>query len=335
MEENKEESKKENFFEKLLKKEVIISLVVGLLLGIIIMFFANGGFAVTVSGKVITTGNLYNKMKDYYSIDLVLEDVDSKILNKKYKLSEEDLKDIKETADNYIKQYEAYGYSQEQFLEENGFKDYDNFVDYLSTDYKRSVYFYDYLATKLEKNAVENYYNENSFGKVNTKHILVKTSDDMTEDKALALANEIINKLNSGENFDTLAKEYTTNYSEDVITEDLGEMGAFDNLEEGYVEEMKNLEAGKYSTEPVKTSYGYHVIYCVDRKEKTEEITLSERMSIIGKLAQEANLNTDNTEYYKALIQMRKDAHLKFYDKELKAKYEEYCNKYVEEDTQD
>ena len=326
-----EENKKENVFKRLLKKEVIISLVVGLVLGLIIMFFITGGVEGFVSGKFITKGSLYEKMKGYYSIELVLEDVDSTILNKKYKLSEDELNELKETADYYIEQYEYYGYTEEEFLEGNGFESYDDFVNYLGIDYKRTLYVYDYLETQLEENAVQAYYEENAFGTVNTKHILVETSDDMDDAQALALANEIISKLNNGEDFDTLATEYTTNYPDNVITEDLGEMGAFDNLEEAYVTGMKELEVGGHSQTPVQTSYGYHVIYCVDKTEKTEEISNADKMAIVDILATEAGLSLDTTTYYQALIQMRKDAGLKFFDKDLKTKYEDFCATYVEE----
>lgn len=329
------EEKKESIFKKLLTKEVIISLVVGLLLGVIIMFFVNGGVEAFVSGKLITKGKLYNKMKEYFSINLVLEDVDKAILDKKYDLSEEDLNEVKKTADNYIEQYEMYGYTQEDFLKENGFESYDDFVEYWELDYRRSLYVYDYLEKQLDENAVKNYYDEHAFGKVNTKHILVKTSDTIDETQAQTLANEIITKLNDGENFDTLATEYTTNYEDNVITEALGEMGAFDNLEEAYVNGMKELEVGKHSATPVKTSYGYHVIYCVDKAEKTEEISNKDKIAIIDVLATEAGLTLDQATYYKALIQMRKEAGFKIFDKDFKEKYEEYCASYVEVEEED
>lgn len=326
--EGKEEN---NFFKGFLKKEVIISLVIGLLVGAGAMFFINGGFAARVGSKVITTGNLYNKMKEYYSINLVLEDVDEAILNKKYDLEQEELDEIKEMADSYISQYEQYGYSKEDFLSENGFEDYDAFVEYLTTDYKRTVYYYEYLETQLEENAVKTYYDENAFGKINNKHILVQTSDDFTEEQALTLANEIINRLNGGDEFDTIAQEYTTNYSDNVITEDLGEIGAFDTLETAYLDALKGLEKGKHTETPVKTSYGYHVIYCIDRTEKAEEISRKDRMAIVNELAGDI-MNDDSNLYYKTLIKMREEANLKFYDNTLKEKYEDYCANYVEED---
>ena len=325
-----EENKKENLFKKLLKKEIIISLIIGLVFGLIIMFFMANGIEGYSSGRFITEGSLYGKMKQYYSIDLVLENIDTKILNKKYKLTDEELNNLKQTADDYIERYEMYGYTKEEFLEGNGFASYDDFVEYLSLDYKKSLYVYDYLETQLEENAVQTYYDEHAFGKVNTKHILVEASDNMDDTQALALANEIISKLNNGEAFDTVATEYTTNYPDNVITEELGELGAFDNLDEAYVEGMRKLEKGKYSEEPVKSSFGYHVIYCVDKTEKTEEISNTEKMAIVDVLATEAGLTLDETTYYKALIQMREDAGLKFFDKEFKEKYEEYCEPYVE-----
>lgn len=329
-----EENKKENVLKKILKKEVIISLVVGLLVGAGIMFFVNGGFVARVGGKTITTGSLYNKMKDYYSINLVLEDVDAAILNKKYHLTEGEIDDMKTMADKYISQYEQYGYSEEEFLSENGFEDYDAFVDYLSLDYKRTVYFYDYLETKLEDNAVKTYYDENAFGKISNKHILITTSDDMTDEQALAVANEIIGRLNDGEDFDTLAKEYLEKYPNNEVNEDLGEVGAFDNLETEYIDALKTLEKDKYTETPVKTSYGYHVIYCTNKTEKTEEISRDDKMAIVNILAEDI-MNEDSNLYYKTLINMRKESNLKFYDKDLKTKYEEYCAQYVDEATEE
>lgn len=329
------ETKKENVFSKLLKKEIIISLVVGLVLGLVIMFFVKGGVEGFVAGTFITEKSLYKEMKNNYTIELVLKDVDAKILNKKYKLDDDDLNELKETADGYIEQYAMYGYSEEEFLSSNGFESYDDLIDYLSLDYKRTLYFYNTLEEKLEEDAVQKYYDENAFGKVNTKHILVQTSDDMDETAAQNLANEIIEKLNNGEDFDTLAGEYVEAYEDNVISEELGNMGAFDNLDDAYVEGMRALEKGEYSKEPVKSSFGYHIIYCVDKAEKTDKMSNTDRMAIVSTLITEAEIEVENDDFYKALIQMRKDAGLKFFDKEYKEKYEEYCAEYEETEEND
>lgn len=331
--ENEKKSLKK-WLEKNTVLALVCAIVLGLLLGVGIMYFANSGDkVVSVKEKTITTKDLYRKMKNYISINLVLEDVDSAILNKKYTLEEDEREEVKKTAQNYIDMYKSYyGYTEEEFLSQNGFNNLDEFIDYLSIDYKRSVYYLESLEKQLEENAVQNYYNENAFGKVNTKHILVQTYEDMSAEKALEIANEIISRLNNGEDFDTLANEYVEKYKDTVITEDLGEKGAFDHLEESYVEAMKALNKGEYSKTPVETSYGYHVIYCVDKAEKSEKISRKDKMEIIEKLAQDLMV-ADSNLYNKTLIKMREDAKIKFYDKDLEKEYVEYCSQYTEEDT--
>lgn len=323
MEEN--ENSKKSF-----SKELIIGLIIGLVIGLGVMYVINntGKTVAKIGLKSITTADMYKAMENYYSSDIALQEIDKVILKGKYKLNEEELDEVKKAADNYISQYEQYGYTKEDFLSENGFKNYDEFVDMLSIDYKRTIYYYDFLEKKLEEDAVKKYYDENAFGKVNTKHILVKTSDTITDEQALNVANEIIGKLNEGEEFDSLAEKYSTE-NENIITEDLGEKGAFDNLESSYVDAMKELEKGKYTVTPVKTSYGYHVIYCVDKTEKTDKISRKDRMAIVYELAQDI-IAEDSDLYSKALISMREEAKVKFKNKRLKEQYETYCNQYAE-----
>ncbi len=88
------------------------------------------------------------------------------------------------------------------------------------------------------------------------RHILVDTQD---------LAQEVIEKLNNGEDWAALAAEYSTDTSNKDIGGDLGWIGEND----GYVEAFKIAafqlyEAGEIS-EPVETSFGWHVIQLVTR----------------------------------------------------------------------
>lgn len=314
---------------------LICALVVGLILGAVGMSFCNSGAKVArVNGKNITVESLFNKMKNNISINLFLEDIDAAILNNKYKLEKEEIAELEKTAQSYIDMYTSYyGYTKEEFLTQNGFESLDDFVDYLALDYKRTVYYYETIEKKLDKNAVEDYYNENAYGKVNTKHILVKETEEITKEKALEIANEIIGRLDNGEEFDTLSKEYLEKYPEAVVSEDLGPMGAFDHLDEAYVEAMKALNKGEYSKTPVESSFGYHVILCVDKIEKSEKISRKDRMEIVETLSTDITSEEQDL-FAKTLIQMRKDAKLKIYDKDLKEKYEEWCKQYaVEEET--
>ena len=78
------------------------------------------------------------------------------------------------------------------------------------------------------------------------------------------LAKEIISKLNEGKSFDEVKEEY-----KDKITyEELGYKSYNASLESAYMNEMESLSNESYSKTPVKTSYGYHIVYRIDQKEK-------------------------------------------------------------------
>ena len=84
-------------------------------------------------------------------------------------------------------------------------------------------------------------YDENIFGDIRTKHILISidTLDGMTteeknnkEKEALNKAKDIIKKLNNGEDFDKLAKEYSTDKATKDKGGDTGWFNTGDMLEE-------------------------------------------------------------------------------------------------------
>lgn len=326
MEDNviKEEKKKTIFS----KKEVWISGIIGLLLGAIIMVllyvtgvlgFGNKTIA-TVKGGSIKQNELYKEMKKLYSVNYALDLVDAEILKNKYNLTDEQKEEVEEQADYYLTTYETYyGYTEEEFLSENGFSTKQEFIDYLTLNYKRDLYYIDYLKTKIDQEEIQAYYDENVYGEINTKHILVEVDDDVTEEQALAKAKEIIAKLDSGKTFE----EVTEEYGDEIVSEDLGYNGFNSGLVTEYVEASKELENGTYSKEPVKTDYGYHVIYKVDQKDKPslEEAT-NDIVEILGEDLEEE----DTYIKYKALIQLREDNKLKFKDSKFKEEYKEYCD---------
>ena len=88
---------------------------------------------------------------------------------------------------------------------------------------------------------------------------------------------------------------------------------------------LKGMEDNSYSNEPVKTSYGYHVIYRIDQKEKPS--LKKSKSKIVEKLSTEKKTKDSNL-LYKALISLRKEKKIKFNDTVMKTKYESYCNQY-------
>lgn len=309
------------------KKEIWISGIIGILIGGLLVYLLgvfgtpgiNNEIIATVKGGMITKNTLYKEMKKYYPISYLLELVDDKILEDKYNLTEEQQAEINEQADYYLSMYETYyGYTEEEFLEENGFDSIDEFKDYLTLDYKRNLYYVDYLKTIISEDEINTYYEENVYGEIDTKHILVSTSDDLTDEQALALAKEIIAKLDEGKSFDAVAEEY----GDKVTFEELGYNGFTSNLVSEYVEASKTLENGTYSKEPVETEFGYHIIYKIDQKDKPalEEV----RDDIVSKIGEELETE-DQYIKYKALIQLRKESKLKIKDSKYKEEYEKYC----------
>lgn len=330
--------------KEFITKETIIAGIIGILIGIAAMFligwsldyFAkSAGMArlkygsetiATVDGKGIDAQTIWNKTKQIDGLSMVLNEIDRNILKDMYELTEEEEKEIQEEASYYIDYYESMGYSEAEFLAGNGFTDYEDFVEDIRRSVRTSKYLYDYLEGKLEEGAVEKYYNENtdSIETYDSEHILVKISDTVTDEQALALANEIIGKLNEGKAFSDVVEEY----KEQIVHEELGYQGKTSSLEQTYIDELVALEDGAYSQTPVKTSYGYHIVHKIATS-KLEDL----RETIIETLSEDL-LTEDSSITTKAIVELRKEKKAEIYDEDLKKLYEEYCNElYNIEDT--
>ena len=90
------------------------------------------------------------------------------------------------------------------------------------------------------------------------RHILVKTEPE---------AKEIIAELDKGADFATLAKDQSTGPSA-AQGGDLGWFSA-NQMVAPFSEAVIALENGKYTSEPVKTQFGWHVIIREDSRDQT------------------------------------------------------------------
>ena len=107
--------------------------------------------------------------------------------------------EVKSQAENYYNIYDQYGTSKEEFLANNGFGSEAAFLAYLRLDYRRNKYVEDYIKSLITEDEIQDYYDDNVYGDINTKHILVKvnnTATDEEKEEAKKLAEEIITKLN-------------------------------------------------------------------------------------------------------------------------------------------
>lgn len=192
------------------------------------------------------------------------------------KAGDEAKKEAEKQADDMVKQYKnALG--EEQFkqaldaqkLTEQDFKDYMHRVMTVMEDQKNKVTEED-IKKQVDSNKMD-------YTLINVRHVLIGFKDpegkERTKEEALKLAKEVKSKLDKGEDFAKVAKEY----SEDPGSKDKG--GLYENKEaRTWVPEFKEqaltLPLNKIS-DPVETSYGYHIMKVESRKEVTYD-TLSE-----------------------------------------------------------
>ena len=278
-----------------------------------------------IDGYTVTANDLYEDMKDVYSISSLLDKIDNKILEEKYPETDEMNDELKQQAESYYSAYKQYyKMDKETFLSNNGFGSEKAILEYLRLQYRRNNYAEDYIKTLISDKEVEKYYEDKVYGDINTKHILVKvdsSASDEDKKKAEDLAKEIISKLNNGKSFDDVKEEY----KDQITYEELGYKSYNANLESAYMEAMQKLENNSYSKEPVKTSYGYHVIYRIDQKEKPALEDVKEE--IIDSLVSEKKSEDKNISYV-ALDKMREESGLKFSDTVLEKKYNTYMSQY-------
>lgn len=104
---------------------------------------------------------------------------------------------------------------------------------------------------------------------VKASHILVETKEK---------AEEVIAKLDGGGDFAELAKEYSTDSSNSATGGDLGYFGKGEMVPE-FDEAVFSMAIDEIS-EPVETSYGFHIIKVVDHKE-AKVATLEESKELI------------------------------------------------------
>ena len=191
-------------FFKNYKKE-LKGTVVGILIGILVMLIFwperiaelkdKEQVAITVDGKNITADSIYKGMKNKYSANEIVEQVDRIILDKKYTITDDDLEEIKKNAENYYSTYQSYyNITKEEFLKQNNFDSEDDFLKYLELDYKRNKLVNEYLETSVTDKEIEEYYNDNYFTPFKVEHILVKTKDNDNADTMVVLENEILGK---------------------------------------------------------------------------------------------------------------------------------------------
>ena len=291
-----------------------------------------GGNLVTFKDKdlTITANDLYDNLKEKYGTSVLIDMIDTKILDKEFPDSSE----IDEYVNIQIESIKNYYKTEAEFLEyinQYGYKNVDELKEYFKLNYKRNLAVKDYLKSLISEDDIKKYYDEKITGDITGSHILIEvtnTENETDEEKrtakeeALARANEAIEKLKNGTSFSDVAKEYST----DSATKDNGgSMGTFNTLELDDVtrQEFTKLETGKYSETPVETEYGYEIFY--KEKEAKKADLSSVKSKIIEKISDE-KLTSDSKLQHKGLIAIREKNGFEIKDEDLKVYYENSMN---------
>lgn len=302
---------------------------------------ANGEEAVVTFTKEengISATDLYNQIKKKYALSSLIDMIDTSILMDKYP----DLdKEATEDAEKQIESIKSYyvddngKYDESKLLQAlqsyYGITTINEFKDMLKLSYYRDIAVTDYAKVSITDKEIKKYYDDEIVGDISAKHILITpaTTDSMTdeekkaaEEAALKTAKEVISKLDKGESFDELAKEYSADESNKNNGGDLGYFNKGTMVSEFETAAYK-LKLNAYTKEPVKTQFGYHIILKTGEKEKASLDSVKD--TIISTLAEEKR-NADNAYAIEAMVEIRKASGMTIQDSELAKQYETYIS---------
>ena len=277
----------------------------------------------------VSADSLYTVLKNKYGAEAFVDLLDTEILNDKYEETDEENEYIDSQIEDLKSSAEENDIAYEDLLSYYGFENDDDAKEYLTLTYRRNLAVNEYVEKDIKDSEIEDYYENEVYGDIEVKHILIApdTTDDMTteeqeaaDEEAKKQAEDIIEKLDDGEDFDKLAEKYSDDSSTASKGGSLGWISTGDMVDE-FDAAAFALKKGEYTDSPIKTTYGYHIIYKLDEKEKPELDDV--KSDILEDLVSE-KLNADPTLYYETLENIREDAGLKFEDSELKKAYNEY-----------
>jgi foldase protein PrsA len=236
----------------------------------------------------ITKDELYVAMKDQYGQQALQELLYTKVLSKKYKVTDTELdKKVKEIKDQA-------GANFQMLLAQNNIKDEKELKEVLKPQLlieKASLK--DVKVTDKELQAHYKY--------IKARHILV--ADEAT-------ANEVKSKLAAGEKFEDLAAKYSTDPGSKDNGGDLGWFGEGAMVPE-FEKAAYALKIDEISA-PVKSANGWHVIQVTDRKDKKPLKEIKDDLTYEIKQSK-----LDQTTIQKVIDKELKAANVKIQDKDL------------------
>jgi len=281
-------------------KKTVLALTLAASLGLAACSDSANEVVLTSTYGDLTQEDFYKEMKNIAGTQFLEQIMIEKILNDKYKVSEKDV-------DAEFEEVKAqFGDEFQNALKESGLTE-----DTLRSNIKFNQLRNKAIADSITDEDIKAYYDQASM-ELKARHILVK--DEET-------ANEVIEKLNAGEDFATLAKEL----SEDTGSAENG--GDLDWFTVGkMVTEFNDaayaLEINEIS-KPVKSQFGYHIIQVTDKREIEDFGTLEEKKDAI-KETLIANAQASSTYWQTVVADLVKEAKIEVKDKDLSDAFSDF-----------
>ncbi|MER2029243.1 MAG: peptidylprolyl isomerase [Solibacillus sp.] len=272
-------------------KKTIFALTVAASIGLAACSNPGDEVVVSTSAGDITQEEFYNSMKDIAGDQLLQQVVVEQILNDKYKVTdeeiEEELKGVKE----------QYGESYESVLAQSNLTE-----ETLKTNIRFTL-----LQEKALKDVevtdeeIEKYYNQAS-QELNARHILVEDEETAKEIKA---------KLDAGEDFAKLAKEFSADPGSGAQGGDLGWFTVGTMVPE-FSDAAYALEIDEIS-EPVQSEHGFHIIQVTDKRDVKDYGKLEDKKEEIRDA-----IATTKADWNTKMAELINEADVEVKDKDLK-----------------
>lgn len=281
-------------------KRTVLALTMAASLGLAACSDSTNEVVVTSTYGDLTQEDFYKEMKNIAGTQFLEQIMIEKILNDKYDVSEEDVDaEFKEVKERFGDEFEAA-------LIESGLTE-----DSLRSNIKFNQLRMKAIEDSITDEDIQAYYDQASH-ELKGRHILV-------EDEATA--NEIIEKLNAGEDFATLAKELSLDTASGENGGDLdwftvGEMVTEFN-DAAYALELNEI------SKPVQSQYGYHIIQITDKRAIEDFGTLEEKKDAIKETILASASQSE--QYWNTLIkELVQDADIEVKDKDLSNAFSNY-----------
>lgn len=286
----------------------------------------------SIDGKDYTANELYTKMKENYGTSTLIDMVDEFIIGKELSSTASEEAQAKSYVAQLKNYYESNGSNWAQILASNGLTE-ETLLKQYAINYEKETVAKNYYRSIVKDSEIEKYYKDEIIGDITAKQILITpvTTQGMSdEDKEKANSDaynkalEVISKLKNGEDFSELAKTYSDDDSKDIG----GTLAPFNkqsNYPEDFINQAIKLNVGEYSKTPIKSSYGYHIIYIVSKEDKPSLEDTKE--TIISTLA-ENNIKENENYQQTAWKAMREKYKLNINDTIIDEKYDQAMSQY-------